>query len=61
MSEQERPNSFRAGRRAPTGSARREKQALQPLAGRGRGRLGATSLATVDAAGGRRHRRVHPR
>jgi len=47
-----RGNSFRAGRRAPTGSARREKQALHPPAGRGRGRVGATRLATVDVAGG---------
>lgn len=42
---------LRAGRPAPTGSARREKQALRPpMAGRGRG--GGTRLARVDAAGG---------
>jgi len=35
MSEQERNDSFRAGRRAPTGSARREKDALRPSPGRG--------------------------
>lgn len=52
MSEQGRSDSFRAGRRAPTGSARREKEALHPAPGRGRRRLGATSLATHDAAGG---------
>ena len=52
MFEQERNDSFRAERRAPTGSAWREKQALHPPIGRGRGRVGATRLATVDAAGG---------
>jgi len=52
MSEQERNDSFRAGRRAPTSSARKEKQALHPPADRGRGRVGATRLATVDATGG---------
>jgi len=61
MSKQERNDRFRVGRRAPTGSARREKQALHPPASRGRGRVGATRLATVDAARDRRHRRVHPR
>jgi len=50
MSEQERPDILRLGRFAHTSSARREKQALQ-LAD-GRGRVGDTRLATVDAAGG---------
>ena len=54
MSEQERPDRLRLGRMAPTSSARRKKQALHPPEGRGRGRgrVGPTSLATVDAAGG---------
>ena len=52
MSEQERPDRLRLGRMAPTSSARREKQALHPPEGRGRGRVRATSLATIDAAGG---------
>jgi len=52
MSKQKRTNRLRLGRSAPTSSARREKQALHPPAGRGRGRVGATRLATVDAAGG---------
>ena len=45
---------FRAGRPAPTGSLRREKDALRPPHGRGRGRrrVGDTRLASVDAAGG---------
>jgi len=48
---QDRSDKFRAGRLAPTGSARREKQALNhPMAGRGRG--GGTRPARVDAAGG---------
>ena len=42
MFEQERNDSFRAERRAPTGSAQREKQALHPPAGRGLERVGAT-------------------
>jgi len=61
MSEQERTDRLRLGRLAPTSSACREKQALHPPVGRGRGRVGATRLATVDAAGDRRHIRVHPR
>jgi len=52
MSEQERLDRLRLGRLAPTSSARREKQALQPSDGRGRGRVGGTRLATVDAARG---------
>ena len=58
MSEQERTDRLRSGRHAPTSSARREKQALHPPAGRGR--VVATRLATVDAAGDQRHIRVHP-
>jgi len=57
---QDRSDRIRAGRIAPTGSARREKEASRPpMAGRGRG--GGTRLARVDAAGGQRRRRVHPR
>ena len=52
MSEPERTDRLRSGRHAPTSSARREKQALHPPAGRGRGRVRATRLATADAAGG---------
>jgi len=54
MSEQERTDRFRTRRPAPTGSLRREKDALRPPPGRGRGRgrVGGTRLATVDAAGG---------
>jgi len=52
MSEQERNDKLRLERPAPTSSARRKKQALHLSAGRGRGRVGATRLATVDAAGG---------
>jgi hypothetical protein len=54
MSEQERPDWLRLGRSAPTSSARREKQALQPPdgRGRGRGRVGGMRLGTVDTAGG---------
>ena len=48
---QERTDRLRLGRPAPTSSARKEKQALHPPAGRGRGRVGATRLATLDAAG----------
>jgi len=48
---QDRSDRLRAGRPAPTGSARLEKQALHPpVAGRGRG--GGTRLARVDVAGG---------
>jgi len=48
---QDRSDRFRAGRPAPTGSARREKEALRPpTIGRGRG--GGTRLARVDVAGG---------
>ena len=48
---QDRSDRFRAGRLAPTGNFRREKQALlPPMAGRGRG--GGTRLGNVDAAGG---------
>jgi len=47
---QDRSDKFRAGRPAPTGSLRREKQALRPpMAGRGRG--GGTRLGRVDDAG----------
>ena len=57
---QDRSDRLRAGRPAPTGSLRREKQALRPpMTGRGRG--GGTRLARVDAAGGPRHIRIHPR
>jgi len=57
---QDRSDRFRVGRPAPTGSLRREKQALRPpMAGRGRG--GRTRLGRVDAAGDQRHSRVHPR
>ena len=52
MSEQERNDSFRAGRCAPTGSARREKDALRPPPGRGRRRVGGTRLRTVNTVGG---------
>jgi len=52
MSEPERTDRLRLWRPAPTGSAWREKQALHPLDGRGRGRVGGTTLARVDAAGG---------
>jgi len=52
MCEQERPDRLTLGRLAPTSSERREKQALQPPDGRGRGRVGGTGLATVDVAGG---------
>ena len=51
MSQQEN-DSFRAGRRAPTGSARREKDVLRPPPGRGQRRVGGTRLRTVDTAGG---------
>ena len=48
---QDRSDRFRAGRPAPIGSFRREKQALRPpMAGRGRG--GGTRLGRVDVAGG---------
>ena len=48
---QDRSDRFRAARTVPTGSLRREKQALRPpMTGRGRG--GGTGLAIVDAAGG---------
>jgi len=48
---QDKSDKFRARRPAPTGSLRREKQALRPpMAGRGRG--GRTRLGRVDAAGG---------
>ena len=42
---------------------RREKKALQPPEGRGRGRgrVGGTTLARVDSVGDRRHRWAHPR
>jgi len=50
MSEQERLDRLRLGRIAPTSSACREKQALQPPDGRGR--VGDTRLGIVDAAGG---------
>ena len=50
MSEQEKPDRLRLGRLAPTSSARREKQALQPLGGRGR--VGGTRLGTINVAGG---------
>ena len=54
MSEQERTDRFRAGRPAPTGSLRRERDALRPPTGQGqgRGRMVGTRLATVDAAWG---------
>ena len=52
MSEQERTDRLRLGRHAPTSSARRKKQALQPPDGRGRGRVGGTRLARVEVAGG---------
>jgi len=52
MFEQETNESFMAGRRAPTGSMRREKATLHPPTGRGRGRVGVSRLATVDVAGG---------
>jgi len=51
MSEQEN-DSFRAGRCAPTDSARREKDVLRPPPGRGQRRVGGTRLRTVDTAGG---------
>jgi len=48
---QDRSDRLRAGRIAPTDSARREKEASHPLmAGRGRG--GGTRLARVDATWG---------
>jgi len=48
---QDMSDRLRARRIAPTGSARREKEASRPpMAGRGRG--GGTRLARVDAAGG---------
>jgi len=57
---QDRTDRLRLGRPAPTSSARRKKQALQPpMVGRGRG--GGTRLAIVDAAGDQRHKRVYPR
>lgn len=50
-SEQDRSDRLRAGRIAPTGSVRREKEASRPpMAGRGRG--GGTRIARDDAAGG---------
>ena len=52
MSEPERTDRLRLGRSAPTGSARREKQAQQPPDDRGRGRVGGTRLGVVDTAGG---------
>jgi len=52
MSEQERTDRFKAGRPSPAGSLRREKDALRPPPGRGRGRVGGTRLSTVDTAGG---------
>jgi len=61
MSEQERIDRLRLGRPVPTSSARREKQALQPPDGRGRGRVGARDLLGLMLQGDRRHRRVHPR
>jgi hypothetical protein len=45
---EERTDRLRLGRHVPNGSARRENQALQPPAGRGRGRVGGTRLAIVD-------------
>lgn len=48
---QDRSDRLRAGRMAPTGSARREKEALHPpMAGRGRG--GGTRLGRLDVAWG---------
>jgi len=48
---QDRSDRFNAGRPAPTGSLRREKQALRPhMAGRGRG--GGTRLGRFDVVGG---------
>jgi len=41
MSEPERTERLRLGRLVTISSARREKQALQPPEGRGRGRVGA--------------------
>jgi len=58
MSEQERADRLRLGRPAPTSSARREKQALQPPDGRGRVR--GTRLARVDVAGGSSSQTVDP-
>jgi len=57
---QDRSDRLRAGRPAPTSSARREKQALHPpMAGRGRG--GGRDLLELMLHGGQRHRRVHRR
>jgi len=48
---QDRSDRFRAGKPAPTGSLRREKQALHPpMVGRGRG--GGTIFGRVDTVGG---------
>jgi len=48
---QDRSDRLRVGRIAPTGSARREKEASRPpMVGRGRG--GGTRIARVDTAGG---------
>jgi len=48
---QDKTDRLRAGRIAPTRSARREKEASRPpMAGRGRG--GGTIIARVDVAGG---------
>jgi len=48
---QDRSDRFRAGRPSPTGSFRREKEALHPpMTGRGRG--GGTRLGRVDVVGG---------
>jgi len=54
-------DSFRAGRRAPIGSARREKDALRPPPGRGRRRVGARDFVLLILRGDQRHRQVHPR
>ena len=48
---QDRSDRLRAGRPAPTGSLRREKQALRPPM-TDRGRAGGMRLGRVDAAGG---------
>jgi len=61
MSEQERNDSFRAGRHAPTCSARREKDALRPPPGRSRRRVRARDFVLLIMRGDRRHRQVHPR
>jgi len=48
MSEPERTDGLGLGRPAPTGSARREKQALHPPAGRGR--VGGTRFSTAGGS-----------